>query len=216
MPPKFTYLRDPAAIAEESLRVAREEADLSRLPGEAHDLALQLVQACGMPDILNDLRCSQDAIAAGMAALRRGAPILCDSEMVAHGIGRTALPVGTKVICRLNHPQVASLAERQGSNRAAAQVDLWDDVLDGAVVAIGEAPTALFRLLERLDGGAPRPALVIGFPCGLVGAADAKAELGANQLGVPFIALAGRRGGSALAAAAVNALARPLASSPSA
>lgn len=204
------YLRDPAAIYEASFRAIRAEADLGRVSEDARDLAIRLVHACGMVDLLGDLAVSPGAVAAGRAALQRGAPILCDAEMVAHGIIRRALPAASDVVCRLNDPRVAPLAASGSTTRSAAQVDLWDADLDGAVVAIGNAPTALYRLLERLDEGAPRPALIIGMPVGFVGAAESKAELVRDPRGVPFVTVCGRRGGSALAAAAVNALASGL------
>lgn len=206
----MNYLRDPLAIYEASFAAIRAEAELTRVPEEARDLAVRLVHACGMVDILDDLAVSADAIEAGRAALGRGAAVLCDAEMVAHGIIRRALPADNPVICRLNDGKVASLAEAMGTTRSAAQVDLWDADLAGAVVAIGNAPTALFRLLERLDAGAPKPAVILGLPVGFVGAAESKAELTRDPRGVPFVTIAGRRGGSALAAAAVNALAAGL------
>ena len=210
-PPPLTYLRDPAAIYEASFAAIRAEADLGRVPDEARDLAIRLVHACGMPDILDDLAVSPGAVEAGRAALAAGRPILCDAEMVAHGVIARNLPAANDVLCRLNEPEVAPLAARLGTTRSAAQVDLWDDALEGAVVAIGNAPTALFRLLERLDAGAPRPAVILGLPVGFVGAAEAKAELARHSRGVPFVTIHGRRGGSALASAAVNALAAGLA-----
>lgn len=206
----MNYLRDPLAIYEASFAAIRAEAELTRVPEEARDLAVRLVHACGMVDILDDLVVSADAIEAGRAALGRGAAVLCDAEMVAHGIIRRALPADNPVICRLNDGKVASLAEAMGTTRSAAQVDLWDADLAGAVVAIGNAPTALFRLLERLDAGAPKPAVILGLPVGFVGAAESKAELARDPRAVPFVTIAGRRGGSALAAAAVNALAAGL------
>lgn len=208
--PSLNYLRDPAAIYETSFRTIRAEADLWRLPVEARDLAIRLIHACGMIDIVKDLVVSEGAVAAGAEALTRGAPIVCDCEMVAHGIIRRKLPAGNPIVCRLNDHKVEPLARRLGTTRSAAQVDLWDDCLENAIVAIGNAPTALFHLLERLDSGAPKPALVLGFPVGFVGAAESKAELALDLRGVPFITLRGRRGGSAMAAAAVNALAAGL------
>ena len=207
--PALDYLRDPAAIYEASFAAIRREASeaLAALPADARDLAIRLVHSCGMPDILADLRLSEGAVAAGRAALLRGAPILCDAAMVAPGIIRRHLPAGNPILCRLGDPAVAPLAARLGTTRSAAQVDNWDDVLAGSVVAIGNAPTALFRLLERLDAGAPKPALILGFPVGFVGAAESKAALAADPRGLPFVTLLGRRGGSALAASAVNALA---------
>ncbi|WP_320109217.1 precorrin-8X methylmutase [Mangrovibrevibacter kandeliae] len=207
----MSYIRDPQAIYAESFRLIREETDLTALPETAHELAIRLVHACGMPDILADLALSEDAIEAGRQALDAGAPILCDSEMVAHGIIAANLPHQNKVVCRLADPRTRKIAEREGTTRSAAQVDLWGDLLGGAIVAIGNAPTALFHLLERLEEGAPKPAVILGFPVGFVGAAESKAELVRESYGVPFVTLGGRRGGSAMAAAAVNALAAGLA-----
>ena len=204
------YLRDPAAIYAESFRIIREEADLSGLSEDAHDLAIRMIHACGMTDITADLVVSEGAVAAGRAALEQGAPVLCDSEMVSHGVISAAMPHQNKIVCRLSDPRTRRIAERDATTRSAAQVDLWTDLMEGAIVAIGNAPTALFRLMERLDEGAPRPALIIGLPVGFVGAAEAKAALAADSRGIPFITLTGRRGGSALAAAAVNALAKGL------
>jgi precorrin isomerase len=170
-------------------------------------VAVRLIHACGMTDIVHDLAASPDAISSGRAALRRGAPILCDTRMVAEGITRSRLPADNAVLCTLQHPDVPAIASRLGNTRSAAALELWRPSLAGAVVAIGNAPTALFRLLELLDAGAPKPALV-GVPVGFVGAAEAKAALAADSRGVPFLTLHGRRGGSAIAAAAVNALAR--------
>ncbi|MBC6715365.1 precorrin-8X methylmutase [Aurantimonas sp. DM33-3] len=203
-------MRDPAAIYAESFRQIRAETDLSNLPENAHDLAIRLIHACGMPDIVSDLVLSEDAIEAGRVALDRGAPILCDAEMVSHGIISSRLRQQNKIVCRLNDPRTRRIAERESTTRSAAQVDLWNDVMDGAIVAIGNAPTALFRLLERIDEGAARPALIVGLPVGFVGAAESKAELVRDPRGIPFVTLTGRRGGSAMAAAAVNALAQGL------
>jgi precorrin-8X/cobalt-precorrin-8 methylmutase len=201
------YLRDPEEIYRRSVAMIRREADLSRLPPGLEALAVRLIHACGMPDIVDDLAYSDDAAAAGRAALMGGAPVLVDAEMVAHGIIRARLPARNAVLCTLNDSAVPALARRLGSTRSAAAVELWRPHLGGAVVAIGNAPTALFRLLELLADGVPRPAVILGFPVGFVGAAEAKAALAAGRTGVPFITLLGRRGGSALAAAAVNALA---------
>jgi precorrin-8X/cobalt-precorrin-8 methylmutase len=201
------YLKDPAEIYRRSWHQVRAATDLQRLAPELGEVALRLVHACAMPDIVAELVASSDAVAAGRAALARGAPILTDAEMVAHGIIRARLPADNAVICTLNDPRVAGLARAAGTTRAAAQLDLWGERLGDAVVAIGNAPTALFRLIELVAAGAPRPALVLGFCVGFVGAAEAKEALIAG--GLPHIALKGRRGGSALAAAAVNALAGP-------
>jgi precorrin-8X/cobalt-precorrin-8 methylmutase len=198
--PARRYLRDPAAIYRRSFALIRREVDLARFPRELRPLALRLVHTVGEPRILDDLVWSQGAATRGKKALASGAPILVDAMMVASGITRR------RPRCTLNDKRVPALAKRLETTRSAAAVELWRPSLGGAVVAIGNAPTALFHLLELIAAGAPLPALVLGFPVGFVGAAEAKAALAANPWGIPFIALAGRRGGSALAAAAVNAL----------
>lgn len=203
------YLADPAAIYAKSFAIARAETDLSGLPPDLHGLALRLVHAIADPSLVRDLIWSDGAASAGRSALAAGAAILADAEMVAHGITRARLPAANPVRCRLADPAVPALAAQLRTTRSAAALELWRPHLAGAVVAIGNAPTALFRLLELVQDGAARPALVLGFPVGFVGAAEAKAALAANDLGLAYIALAGRRGGSALAAAAVNALAGP-------
>lgn len=201
------YERDGAAIYRRSFSTIRAETDLSRIPADLEKLAVRVVHACGMIDIVEDLRFSSGAGGAGRDALAGGAPVLADSFMVADGVTRSRLPADNEVICTLRDPEVAPLAARTGTTRSAAAVDLWAPRLSGAVVAIGNAPTALWRLLELLDAGAPRPALILGFPVGFVGAAESKAALAAGEHGVPFVCILGRRGGSAMAAAAVNALA---------
>jgi precorrin-8X/cobalt-precorrin-8 methylmutase len=205
----YDYLRDPAAIYKKSFALIRAEADLAAIPPELHGLALRLVHAVADPTILPDLRWSPGAVAAGRTALAAGAPVLVDAAMVAHGIIRRRFAAGNAVICTLDDPAVPGIAAKHRTTRSAAAVELWRPHLAGAVVAIGNAPTALFYLLEILDSGADRPALILGFPVGFVGAAESKAALAGNALGIPFVALAGRRGGSALAAASVNALAGP-------
>jgi precorrin-8X/cobalt-precorrin-8 methylmutase len=197
------YLKDPAAIYAESFATVAREARLERFPEAMRALAARVVHACGMVEVADRLAYSPDAVEAGRAAAARGAPLFCDCAMVAAGV--TLWP--GRVVVTLNHPGVPELARRLGTTRSAAAVELWEGQVAGAVVAIGNAPTALFHLLERLDAGWPRPALILGFPVGFVGAAEAKAELAADPRGVPFVALRGRRGGSAMAAAAVNALA---------
>lgn len=201
------YLRDPGEIYRRSFAAIRAEADLAAVPADLTDLALRIVHATGMPEILAELAWSEGAGSAGRAALAAGAPVLCDAGMVAQGVIRARLPAGNPVICTLDEPGVAAAAERSGTTRSAAAVELWRPHLAGAVVAIGNAPTALFRLLEILAEGAGRPALVLGFPVGFIGAAESKQALIANPLGLPHVALRGRKGGSAMAAAAVNALA---------
>ncbi|SOD98992.1 precorrin-8X methylmutase [Caenispirillum bisanense] len=207
---RYTYLRDPAAIYRESFATIGREADLAAVPEPLRPLAVRVVHACGMVDAVADLAFSPDAMTAGRAALAGGRPILCDVEMVAHGVIRRR--VQSPVICTLSRPEVPIIARRLDTTRSAAAVDLWREHLFGAVVAIGNAPTALFRLLELLAEGAPRPAVILGFPVGFVGAAESKEALIADAplFGVPFVTMRGRRGGSAMAAAAVNALAAPL------
>ncbi|MGV1893725.1 precorrin-8X methylmutase [Agrobacterium vitis] len=205
--PVLDYIRQPAEIYRQSFETIRREANLDRFPAVMQPLVIRLIHACGMIDLADDIVFSQGAFEAGAAALAAGAPILCDAEMVRHGIIRSLLPTENEVICLINDVRVRPLAAWAGNTRSAAQVNLWAGQLGGAVVAIGNAPTALFRLLELLDQGAPKPALILGLPVGFVGAAESKAELAANSRGVPFIAVQGRRGGSAMASAAVNALA---------
>ncbi|MND27839.1 Precorrin-8X methylmutase [compost metagenome] len=201
------YIRDGQAIYDRSFAIIRSEADLSRIPADLEKLAVRVAHASGMVDIVEDLVFSSDAGHAGRDALLRGAPILCDARMVAEGITRSRLPANNEVICTLNNPSVPELAARIGNTRSAAALDLWLPHLEGSIVAIGNAPTALFRLFEMLDNGAPKPALIIGMPVGFVGAAESKDELAENSRGVPFVIVRGRRGGSAMTAAAVNALA---------
>lgn len=205
-PGQSGYLRDPAAIYRESFATIRREARLDHLPPDVADVAVRLIHACGMTDIVDDLAYSEDAAAAARAALARGAPVLCDSAMVAAGIMRDRLPAKNEVICTLADPRVPALAKQQATTRSAAAVDLWGDRLGGSIAAIGNAPTALFRLLELLADGAPRPSAILAFPVGFVGAAESKEALIAGSLGTPYLTLRGRRGGSAIAAAAVNAL----------
>jgi len=201
------YERDPAAIYAQSFATVRGEARIDRFPADLQGLIIRLVHACGMVEVADRLAFSPGAGRAGRTALAAGAPILCDCEMVAAGIIRRQLPAQNPVIVTLGDPAVPGLAAGIGNTRSAAAVELWRDRIGGAVVAIGNAPTALFHLLELLDQGWPRPALILGFPVGFVGAAEAKAELAADPRGTPFVALRGRKGGSAMAAAAVNALA---------
>ncbi len=204
--PAYTYLRDPAAIYRRSFALVRAEADLARFPVSLRPLAVRLAHAAGDVAILADLAWSRGAAEAGRRAMASGAAILVDSTMVAAGIVTARLPAGNEVICTLRNPAVAALAAAQGTTRSAAAVELWRPYLAGAVVAIGNAPTALFRLLEMLAEGADKPALVLGFPVGFVGAAEAKEALSGFGRGLSYVTLRGRRGGSALAAAALNAL----------
>jgi len=201
------YLRDPDAIYRESFARVRAATDLGRVPDDMTDVVLRLVHACGMPEIVGDLAWSEGAAASGRAALRRGRPVLVDAEMVGAGVIRSRLPADNTVICTLGDASVPARAKGQATTRSAAAVELWSERLEGAVVSIGNAPTALFRLLELIADGAPKPALVLGFAVGFVGAAESKEALVTNDLGLDYIALKGRRGGSAMAAAAVNALA---------
>ena len=204
---RYTYLRDPAEIARRSFALIRAEADLGRFPRRLQPLALRLAHAAGDSAILDDLAWSRGAVAAGQRALAAGAPILVDSTMVAAGLIRARLVAGNTILCTLHDPKTVGLAAAFGTTRSAAAVELWRAHLGGAVVAIGNAPTALFRLLEIIAEGAAKPALVLGFPVGFVGAGEAKAALAVVGRGIAYVTLHGRRGGSALAAAAVNALA---------
>ena len=201
------YIRDGQAIYRASFATIRAEANLSAIPADLEKLAVRVIHACGMTDVTDDLVFSPGAGAAGRLALSQGAPILCDARMVAAGITRARLPADNRVICTLNDPSVPERARALGNTRSAAALELWQPDLEGSVVVIGNAPTALFHLLDMLDAGAPKPALILGFPVGFIGAAESKALLAADSRGVPFVALRGRRGGSAMAAAAVNALA---------
>jgi precorrin-8X/cobalt-precorrin-8 methylmutase len=202
------YLRDGAAIYERSFAIIRAEAELTRFSADEAEIAVRMIHACGLVDAAEHIVFGQNLVAAARAALARGAPILCDAEMVAHGITRARLPARNEVICTLRDARVPALAEKLGTTRSAVALELWADRLAGAVVAIGNAPTALFRLLEMLDGGAPKPAAILGIPVGFVGATESKDALAADPRGVPFLIVRGRMGGSAMAAAAVNALAR--------
>jgi precorrin-8X/cobalt-precorrin-8 methylmutase len=199
------YVRDGDEIYRRSFAIIRAEADLARFDGSEERVAVRIVHACGMPDVARDLIFAPGAAAAGIAALNAGAPIFCDAQMVAYGVTRARLPAANDVICALSDPETAALAAKLGTTRSAAAVDLWGARLAGAVVAIGNAPTTLFRLLELLEAGGPRPACIIGMPVGFVGAAESKDALVAG--GWPSLVVRGRRGGSAMAAAAVNALA---------
>lgn len=202
------YLRDGAAIYRQSFAIIRAEADLARFSDVEADVAVRMIHACGLVDIAKDILFSNGVISAARQALNSGAAIICDSEMVSHGVTRARLPANNAVICTLRDPSVAVLAERRGTTRSAAALELWHERLEGAIVAIGNAPTSLFRLLELLDEGAPHPAAILGMPVGFVGAAESKEALIANPRGIPFIAVRGRAGGSAMTAAAVNGLAR--------
>jgi len=202
----FDYIKDGDEIYQRSFAIIRAEADLGRFSAEEERVAVRAIHASGTPDLAADILFSPGAAKVGMEALRRGRPILCDSQMVAHGVTRARLPANNEVVCTLSDPETSRLAASLQTTRSAAAIDLWLDRLAGAVVAIGNAPTALFRLLELLDRGAPMPACVIGMPVGFVGAAESKQALIAFER-APYIVVRGRRGGSAIAAATVNALA---------
>ena len=204
------YVKDPAAIYAASFDTVRKEARLDRFQADMRPLITRVIHACGMVEIADRLSWSPDAYAAGHAALQAGAPVFCDCEMVGAGIIRRYLPADNEVIVTLNNPTVPERAKEVGNTRSAAAVELWGDRLEGAVVAVGNAPTALFHLLELIDAGGPKPAVILGFPVGFIGAAESKAELAANPRGCEYVALRGRRGGSAIASAAVNALAAGL------
>jgi precorrin-8X/cobalt-precorrin-8 methylmutase len=201
------YIRDAAEIYRQSFATIRAEADLARFPGDVARVVVRLIHTCGQVDVTEHVAYTDDVVAKTRAALDAGAPILCDSSMVAAGITRSRLPADNEVISLVADPRAADLATRLGSTRSAAGVDLWADRLGGAVLAIGNAPTALFRLLELLDDGAPTPAAVLGGPVGFVGSAQSKQELIDRPRGMSHLVVTGRRGGSAMAAAAVNAIA---------
>jgi precorrin isomerase len=201
------YIRDGNEIYQKSFATIRAEADLSILPQDLEVVAVRLIHACGMTDIIRDLGYSEDVVKIGRAALKNGANILCDAQMVANGVTRKRLPANNSVICTLNESEVPELAKTIGNTRSAAAMELWRSHIEGSIIAIGNAPTALFRLLELLDQGLPKPAVILGFPVGFVGAIESKAALAENSRGVPFLTIHGRRGGSAMAAAALNALA---------
>lgn len=201
------YIRDGQEIYRRSFATIRVEANLDGIPADLEKLAVRVIHACGMVDVVEDLRFSPGAGAAGRAALLAGAPILCDARMVAEGITRPRLPANNEVICTLHDAGVPELAREVGNTRSAVALEHWREHLEGSVVVIGNAPTALFYLLEMLDAGAPKPALIIGMPVGFIGAAESKDALAADSRGVPYVIVRGRRGGSAMAVAAVNALA---------
>ncbi|MCO5084223.1 MAG: precorrin-8X methylmutase [Rhizobiaceae bacterium] len=202
------YIKDGTAIYERSFAIIRAEADLSRFSEAEADIAIRMIHACGQVEAAQHFVFSPDFAEAGKRALAAGAPILCDAEMVAHGVTRARLPASNEVICTLRDPRTALLAAKFGNTRSAAALELWRDRLEGAVVAIGNAPTALFHLLDMIDAGAPKPAVILGMPVGFVGAAESKDALAENPRGVPFAIVRGRMGGSAMTAAALNALAR--------
>ena len=204
--PERDYIRDGAEIYRRSFAMIRAEADLSRFSAEAAQVAVRIIHACGMVEIAADINMSADLVASARAALRAGAPIFCDAKMVANGVTRARLPAGNDVICTLDDPRTAARAAEIGNTRTAAAMDFWLERLGGSIVAIGNAPTALFRLMDLIDAGAPKPAAILGVPVGFVGAAESKEELAAWGK-VPYLIVRGRKGGSAMTAAAINALA---------
>ncbi|MFF9677455.1 precorrin-8X methylmutase [Streptomyces eurythermus] len=201
------YEKDGAAIYRQSFATIRAEADLAELPADVSQVAVRMIHACGMVDLVKDLSYTPTVVTRAREALRAGAPILCDVQMVASGVTRKRLPAANDVLCTLSDPAVPELAAKLGTTRSAAALELWRDRMEGAVVAVGNAPTALFRLLEMIEEGAPRPAAVIGVPVGFVGAAESKDALAAHPSGLEHLVVRGRRGGSAIAAAALNAIA---------
>ena len=203
--PEFDYIRDGAEIYRRSFAAIRAEADLTRFPADVARVVVRMIHSCGMTDLPADVGYSDGVVKAARTALLGGAPVLCDAQMVASGITRRRLPAGNEIVCTLSDPAVPSLAQRLGTTRSAAALDLWGPRLAGAVVAIGNAPTALFRLLELVEAGAGRPAAVLGIPVGFIGAAESKAALA--ESGLEHLVVHGRRGGSAMTVAAVNAIA---------
>jgi precorrin-8X/cobalt-precorrin-8 methylmutase len=201
----YDYEHDGAEIYRRSFATIRAEADLSRLPADVAQVAVRMIHACGQVDLVDDVAFSPAVVERAREALDAGAPVLCDAQMVASGVTRKRLPKDNDVVCLLNDPRTPGLARELGTTRTAAALELWGDRLDGAIVAIGNAPTALFHLLEMVAAGAARPAAVIGIPVGFIGAAESKEALAAGDL--EFLVVRGRRGGSAIAAAAVNAIA---------
>lgn len=200
------YIRDGAEIYRRSFAMIRAESDLSRFSALEAPVVVRIIHACGMVEVAADVEMSGDLVASARAALRAGAPLLCDSKMVANGVTRARLPADNEVVCTLDDPRTPELAQQIGNTRTAAAMELWRDRLGGAVVAIGNAPTALFHLMDMIDRGAPRPAAILGIPVGFVGAAESKDELKAWGK-IPWLIVRGRKGGSAMTAAAINALA---------
>ncbi|MBC6449884.1 precorrin-8X methylmutase [Actinokineospora xionganensis] len=203
------YIRDGAEIYRRSFATIRAEADLAGLPEDVARVAVRMIHACGMVDLVRDLAYSPDVVRAARTALLDGAPVLCDAHMVASGVTRKRLPADNEILCTLSDPSVPDLASTLDNTRSAAAMELWRDRLEGSVVAIGNAPTALFRLLEMIDEGAGKPAAVLGLPVGFIGAAESKEALAAHG-SVPYLVVRGRRGGSAMAVAAINAIASEL------
>ncbi len=207
--PNYDYIREGDAIYERSFAIIRSEADLSRFSSEEADVAVRMIHACGLVEAARYFEFAPGVVRAARDALKAGAPIFCDAEMVSHGVTRARLPVGNDVICTLRDPRTPELAQTNGNTRSAAAIELWRERLEGSVVAIGNAPTALFYLLELLRDGGPKPAAILGMPVGFVGASESKDALVENSYGVPYAIIRGRLGGSAMTAAAINALARP-------
>jgi precorrin-8X/cobalt-precorrin-8 methylmutase len=204
---RYDYERDGTAIYRQSFATIRAEADLAGLPADLEHVVVRMIHSCGMVDLPADVEASPDLVGVARAALRAGAPVLCDAQMVASGITRRRLPAANEIVCALADPRTPDLAASLGTTRSAAALELWRDQLAGAVVAIGNAPTALFHLLEMIGAGAPRPAAVLGLPVGFVGAAESKRALADNPHRLPYLVVHGRRGGSAMTVAAVNAIA---------
>ncbi|GAA3050666.1 precorrin-8X methylmutase [Actinokineospora globicatena] len=201
------YIRDGAEIYRRSFATIRSEANLAGLPEDVARVVVRMIHACGMVDLVDDVAYSPDVVASARAALLAGAPVLCDAHMVASGITRKRLPADNEIVCTLTEPGVPALAADLGNTRSAAALELWRDRLAGSVVAIGNAPTALFHLLDMIDAGAGRPAAILGLPVGFIGAAESKDALAAHGGGIPYLVVRGRRGGSAMAVAAINAIA---------
>lgn len=206
----MTYLTNPDEIYQRSFEIIGSEVDLSVFPPDIAPIAERVIHACGMPEILPDLRISDDLASAVTTALKNGAPIFADAEMLRSAIIPRMLPAITQVICTLNHPQAAQIGKSKNITRSAAGVELWGERINGAIIVIGNAPTALFRLLEQIDAGVGRPAAIIAFPVGFVGAAESKQALHENPRDIPYATLLGRKGGTAMAGAAVNAISRSL------
>ncbi len=202
----FNYIRNPAEIYARSFEIIRAEINLSSIPSDAQDIAVRIIHSCGMPEIISELVITKDFAASAHNALTNKRPIFVDVEMVRHGIIARQLPEGIEIICTLNDPRAREIGISASITRTAASTQLWKENIEGAVVVIGNAPTALFALLEMIDAGAPKPACIVGFPVGFVGAAESKAELIANPRGIPFATINGRKGGSAMASSVINAL----------
>lgn len=205
----YDYIKDGTAIYERSFAIIRAEADLSRFAADEAEIAVRMIHACGQVEASAHFVFSPGFVASARAALAAGAPIFCDAEMVAHGVTSARLPAGNEVVCTLRDPGTAEIAARVGNTRSAAAIELWGERLAGALVAIGNAPTALYYLMEKIAAGGPRPAAIIGMPVGFVGAAESKDALADSGLGIPYAIVRGRLGGSAMTAACINALARP-------